>query len=542
MKLKIKQVSTIPKKLVLLSITFFLFLAVAFTSSVFANENTKIAVETGEGDTYLLDAGFYAIYAGQQDYTNIYTASNFNDNSGQLMFGTDMGIWFELKYSVVFKTGEGDTYLLDAGFYAAYTGQQDYVNIYDATGFHDNTGKVIFGTDMGIWFENKTIDNKSPVVSGETTFVSNVADPKDASYFMQFLSAYDETDGDVTSSLKIIQDNYTANKSKLGNHTFTVEASDNSGNKTTAIINVRVVDIDKPVITGNSTTATIGYKETYNIENFRKTLNVSDNYDQMTNADIKLKSDNYTANKTKLGTYTVVFHAKDKSGNEGTFSKDIKVIDNVKPTFSGPSVISTSNNTILTEAEIRAQITAHDDIDGNITNRIELVEDNYTGNGNKVGSYNIRYSVKDNANNIEYFNVDIQRTDKIPPSIWVEDGVSIRTNIDTPISYDIIIDILQATGQIKVNASTTFSFPLDEYTGNESEPGIYAMSVKARSTDGNESIFNLSIVVLDTEDDGGIDVNPDFSFPVFLKDNWYWFAIGAVGLIGVVAISTRKRR
>lgn len=529
MKLKIKQVSTIPKKLVLLSISMLMLMAVVFTVPVFAAENNIVRL--------YLDNNGPAIQIDGVTYDDQYADSLQLPGGGlsaYILDNTD-----DYEFSLISTSGTYRFYLEDNGPAMEINGTK-----YDDQYAND---LQIPGGGVLAYIENETengdeflihvieLDNKVPVISGETTFVSNVADPKDASYFMQFLSAYDETDGDVSDSLKIIADNYTANKSKLGNHTFTIEASDKSGNKTTAIINVRVVDIDKPVITGNTTTATIGYKETYNIENFRKTLTVTDNYDQMTNADIKIKTDGYTTNKTKLGTYNVVFYAKDASGNEGTFTKPIKVIDNVKPTFSGPSIISTSNNTVLTEADVRAQITAHDDIDGNITNRIELVDDNYTGNGNKVGSYTIKYSVKDNANNIEYYIVTIQRTDKIPPTIWVEDGVSIRTNVDTPITYEIIIDILQATGQITVNASTTFSFPLDEYTGNEQEPGIYAMSVKARSTDGNESIFNMSIVVYDTEDDGGIDVNPGFDIKEFVLENKVYFIISGILLLSIGA-------
>lgn len=388
-------------------------------------------------------------------------------------------------------------------------------------------------------------DNKSPVVSGETTFINDVDDPKDSSYFMQFLSAQDETDGDVTASLKITADNHTANKRVLGNHTFTVEASDKAGNKATAVINVRTVDITKPVITGNASTASVGYKETYNIENFRKTLLVTDNYDQLSNSNISLKTDGYTSNKNKLGTYNIIFTAKDSSGNEGTFTKPILVIDNVKPTFSGPTTIATSNTTVLTEADVRAQISAYDEIDGNITNKIELVEDNYTGKGNIVGSYTIKYKVTDNAGNTEHFTTTIMRSDKIPPVIWVQDGVSIRTDVDTPISYEIIIDILQATGQITVNASTTFSFPMDEYTGNESTPGIYALSVKSKSTDGNEKIVNLSIVVNDIEDDGGITVDPDKNIVIdWITENMSYIIIAGVSLaaIGVFVFLRKKRK
>src|SRR5690554_5826145 len=381
-------------------------------------------------------------------------------------------------------------------------------------------------------------DNKTPVISGQTTFVANVDEEKPLSHFMSFLSAYDETDGDVSDSLKVITDNYTPNIRVLGNHTFTVEASDNSGNTATATINIRVVDIVAPIISGNTSTAEIGYAETWNIENFRKTLTVTDNYQSMTNADIEVDTDGYTANKTKLGTYTITFKASDASGNTGTFSKKVRVVDNVAPTFSGPTTIATSNNTVLTESDIRAQLTANDFIDGNITNRIELVEDNFTGKGNKVGSYTLVYSVTDNAGNTATHTVTVQRTDKIPPTIWVEDGASIRTTPDTPISRDTIIDILEATGQIQINATTTFSFPLDEYSGNEETPGVYAMTLKARSTDGNESVHSFAIEVLDV----GNNEDPITREPSeWIQDNIVWLIVGGVALIGGAYFITKRK-
>lgn len=383
------------------------------------------------------------------------------------------------------------------------------------------------------------VDNVIPVISGQTTFVANVDEERPLSYFMSFLKAYDETDGDVTDSLTVITDNYTQNIRVLGNHTFVVEASDTAGNKTQATINIRVVDIVAPIISGNTSTVDIGYAETWNIESFRKTLSVTDNYQTMTNADIVIDTDGYTSNKTKLGTYTITFKATDESGNTGRFSKNVRVIDNVAPTFSGPATIATSNFTILTESEVRAQLTAHDFIDGNLTNRIQLVEDNYTGNGNKTGSYDITYKVADNAGNTATHTVTIQRLDEIPPTIWVLEGASIRTTPDTPISRDIIIDILEATGQIQINATTTFSFPLDEYSGNEETPGVYAMTLMARSTTGNESVHSFAIEVLDIGEDPDDNLTREPSD--FIKDNMTWLIIGGVALVaGVYIIRKRK--
>lgn len=388
------------------------------------------------------------------------------------------------------------------------------------------------------YFDVVQSDNTRPVVSGEENFVTNVDDARPLSFFQAFLTAWDETDGDVTSRITVKTDNYTPNISVLGSHKVIWKVDDLSGNETEFEAYIRVVDITAPIINGSTATAEIGYKETWNIENFKTTLTVTDNYDTLTHTDITVKSDGYTSNKSNLGTYTVVYAVKDSSNNEGTFEKKVKVIDNVKPTFSGPTTIATSNNTILTEAEVRAQLTANDEIDGNVTSKITLLEDNYTGKGNKVGSYTITYQVKDNANNTATHIVTITRSDKIPPVIWIQDGVSIKTTPTTPLTFEQIINILTATGQIQVQGNMQYRLLLDEYTGHEDEPGIYAMSIEASSTNGNQSIHNLALTVLAVEDE--VPTITDTA-STWLKDNWYWLVGGLFIVVAIGYFYTKRK-
>lgn len=388
------------------------------------------------------------------------------------------------------------------------------------------------------YFDVVQSDNTRPVVSGEENFVTNVDDARPLSFFQAFLTAWDETDGDVTSRITVKTDNYTPNISVLGSHKVIWKVDDLSGNETEFEAYIRVVDITAPIINGSTATAEIGYKETWNITNFKTTLTVTDNYDTLTHTDITVKSDGYTSNKSNLGTYTVVYAVKDSSNNEGTFEKKVKVIDNVKPTFSGPTTIATSNNTILTEAEVRAQLTANDEIDGNVTSKITLLEDNYTGKGNKVGSYTITYQVKDNANNTATHIVTITRSDKIPPVIWIQDGVSIKTTPTTPLTFEQIINILTATGQIQVQGNMQYRLLLDEYTGHEDQPGIYAMSIEASSTNGNQSIHNLALTVLAVEDE--VPTITDTASTWF-KDNWYWLVGGLFIVVAIGYFYTKRK-
>src|SRR5690606_21417007 len=141
-------------------------------------------------------------------------------------------------------------------------------------------------------------DTVRPAISGEENFVTSVDDPKSVSYFQNYISAYDETDGDLTNDIYVVTDNYTPNRFVLGTYEVIFGVKDTANNESTLKIYITVADVTKPVITGNSSKVSVSYTQTFNISSFMTTLSVTDNYAAMTNADIILESDPYTSSKT----------------------------------------------------------------------------------------------------------------------------------------------------------------------------------------------------------------------------------------------------
>ena len=383
-------------------------------------------------------------------------------------------------------------------------------------------------------------------IDGEENFVTNYDDPKPVEFFQAFLIAFDETDGDISDEIYIKTNDYTENMAVLGAHKVVFAVKDSNENETTLEVYIRVVDITAPVITGNTSQVNIGYKETWNINNFKNSLNVTDNHDDSVSlkAAITIESDGYTANITTLGTYDVVFAVEDQSGNIGTFTKTIKVIDNVAPTFSGPTSLTSNISVTFTESDVRNQLTAYDEKEGNVTHRIEVDEDNYTGKGHNTGIYTIKYRVTDTAGNEAFHTVTINRRDDIPPVFYIKDGVSIVTDTSTPLTIDDIINILTNTGQvvIPVGVNAMFSVQYDDYTGNEDQVGVYTVVIDSELTNGDESTHTMSINVLESSD--GIPVDGPETF--FQK---YKGVIIAGVILLVVAIGyvyfkkpNRKRR
>lgn len=430
--------------------------------------------------------------------------------------------------------------------------QGDYeieLNFDDLVVMLDKPGQGLSNqTKMYFTFETSAIpDGTRPAISGQENFVTSVDDPKTVGYFQSFLTAIDETDGDISSSIYVVNDNYTTNKSVLGTYEITFGVKDAANNESQLKVFVTVADVTKPVITGNSSKVQISYTQTYNITTFKSTLTVTDNYDTLTNANILIHSDGYTSNKTILGTYNIVFRATDASGNFVDFTKQVEVIDDIVPIINGPTTINKPSTSILTVNDIKSQLTATDEKEGNVTSSITVIEDNYTGNGTKVGSYTITFRAIDSKGNAATRVVTVLVQDNLPPVWYIQDGVSLKLVPPATLTRQQIVDLLVATNQLNITSTMQVNFTHDTYTGNESEPGVYMMTLAYSDASGNEGTHTLSLTVLSDSDDDPITVNPKpgviNSITNWIQENPTTSIIFAVvGLLGLVLIIRKFRK
>lgn len=377
-----------------------------------------------------------------------------------------------------------------------------------------------------ISYEVVSRDSFSPVFDGETAFVTNVDAPMSELEIRSHITAFDNVDGDVTNKIKLEEDNYTSNKNKVGEYTILYSVTDSAGNRAELTVHVLVRDVTKPVITGKSS-YTKSMTTLFDVSTIINDLSVTDNYDK--ELVITISSDNYTKNYNKLGTYDVIFKATDSSNNTGYFTVKITVIDDVKPVINGPTKIVKGTKEILTVSDIKSQLTATDNVDGSLTDKIEVVEDLYTGNGDKIGTYTIKFQVSDNSGNVTEKIVTIEVIDDIPPVFFV-DNYFITVNESVTLTMEDIIDLLVKTDQLTVDSKTTVMTVLNEYTGNERKVGMYAMTFRTMSVNGNESEHSVVINVVNDETDGAIDLDPieeDLSIWDYIVNffKWLWNAI-----------------
>lgn len=506
---------------------------------------------------------FYGLSGWDYNHLDEYQVNYVDEDSFSLNETTDKGqITFESEhiYKVIFSGANDsrlqfnhgiDTITFENGDVFSITkNYDDFVlthNNIDYLILNESTGQIKNNDYVSdIKFLKLPLEESAPKILGEAEYITDLETENDIDYFINQLTILNVFDEDVTITVET--DNYTQNKRVIDiGHRVVVRATDVSGNYTDYEFRVKVIDQTPPKITGDTRVAEVSYTNIFNVDAFKASLNVTDNHSLLTSDDVIVVSNEYLENETNLGTYTIVFKVADKSGNETTFEKQVKVIDDVKPEISGANKLTSNINTTIVISDVKKLLTAHDEIDGVLTNKIELLEDNYSGKGDKVGNYTLVYQVADLAGNTAIKTITLQRVDTIPKDVFVVDGSNIHTNLKIKLTEEEIIDILIATGEITVD-STTEVFVIEEnYFGNEDQIGQYTIVLETRSTSGYENEHEVTINVTEERQKGTI-LNPAQKITDWIKNNPFVVIIFivVVGALVLMFISpktkTRKRK
>lgn len=429
--------------------------------------------------------------------------------------------------------------------------------------YNDNdpyTVSTEHGDEILVYLE--AVDTLSPVINGQTNYITNVDNPINEATIKSGLSAVDNVDGNIPSSaFVLVSDGYTENKNTIGEYDIVYKVFDSSGNEATVTVHVHVVDITKPTISGTNA-YTVVYNQTLNLDGVKNGLIVNDNYD--TGLIPTLVSDGYTSNKTVKGVYEVKYKATDTSNNvSDVFVVEVTVIDNIKPVISGNNTYTTPYNVQLTIDALKSVLSATDGYDGNITSQIALKTDNYTANKNVKGSYQVIFTVADSSNNSMDYTVTVTVTDDVPPVIYTTD---VFINIDGALNYTLeqIIEHLINIGQLEAGINLE-NYIIAENNYDPDTPGEYEVVLNRQeyASSALPETLSINITVLEpetveepsenpTDDDPISDITPEPNYLDEIKDffikNFGTIVIGIVLLIvGLLVIkfvnpSNRRRR
>ncbi len=249
---------------------------------------------------------------------------------------------------------------------------------------------------------NNNYNNVSDYYVGNATFIfgyKNIITLEEIKNHYKVID-YSETTVEVYSSVGFINRDET----DLGEYEITIKATDVSENYSYKKVALRVIDDVAPTINGVNEVLAPMSNGIKSLAYIKSLLTATDEIDGTLTNDIKLISDTYSSNAMRPGKYKIVFEVSDTSKNTSTKEILIEVIDNVAPTIVVDSnIIPTDEANLLTQEQIVNLIKNVLNQKGTNYKTITLIEDNYSSNRDKAGTYKVSFSVlkSDNSTEIE---------------------------------------------------------------------------------------------------------------------------------------------
>ena len=386
-----------------------------------------------------------------------------SDNDGStIFFTTNEGVdSVFIEFTVINESCNDDIHIWDVG--ANYVmAEEDTVDTNNLSNYQ---------------FAGYRVDGYS--ILGDSVLINTViSDPISFNTIKNNLVVFDFEDGLLTQNKEVVRNTYGTSDYKVGDWVieFTVKNSRNISKN--IVINIHVSDDVKPVISGPTqfVMKNIAMKT---LADVKAELTASDNVDgDLTNGIvIDTENDAFTNRTTELGTFPVNFKVVDSSGNVGNHVVNVVVEqgDFAGPVFSGTFARNLSVSSPMTTEELLADITAIDDYSGDVTNRIEILYNDYKYNTNKAGNYMIRLRVVDNAGNKTTRDILITVYDDSAPTFAFTSTIiylPLKSNME---DVGDIITMLQRTGYITEDEVVVKQ---DSYSENKNALGSYIITLE----------------------------------------------------------------
>ncbi len=313
-------------------------------------------------------------------------------------------------------------------------------------------------------------DHTAPVVTinaGPTTVECHT------SFTNPGATASDACDAGVTTATL----SGSVNVNTPGNYTLIYSATDASGNTGTATRVVTVSDSIAPVVSiSGSNPLTLNCHDSFSAPG----ATASDACDAaVTTATVTSGS----VNPNVVGAYTLTYSATDASGNTGSATLVVNVVDTTPPSIAltGASLVTVECHTAYTELGA----TASDACAGDVTASIVITGSFDT---NTVGTYTLTYTASDNVNTASALRT-VQVTDTTAPEITINAGattVECHTSFSNP----------GATASDTCDAGVTNATLTGSVDANT--PGTYTLTYTATDASGNSGSATRAITVSDS--------------------------------------------
>ena len=305
-------------------------------------------------------------------------------------------------------------------------------------------------------------------------------------------------DESIDTKLHELNGTLLVNGSQQNNVLYTITGRKATGTYIKYYVNPNpsfVTNGDRSITTTYDVTTTNTETEEYDDSG----ATASDNYDGDITSDIVTVNN---VNRGTVGTYTVTYNVTDSSGNSADQkTRTVNVVDTTSPviTLVGSASLNVDSGSDYNDAGA----TASDSFEGNLTTSIVTVN---PVNTSLAGSYTITYNVTDSSGNAA---TEVTRTvnvvDATPPVITGSQNVNVNeneTSVGTYTANESVTWSLSGvdsskfsvdnnSGAIVFSSAPNYEAPTDSDSNN-----IYALTLTAADSSGNESSLNISITVV----------------------------------------------
>ena len=356
--------------------------------------------------------------------------------------------------------------------------------IYDVTYKVTDTQGASYTTTIKVTVNPKAADlNACPVIQAtdKTLTVGDEFDP------LADVTAEDEEDGDITDKIEILENE--VDTTKPGKYEVTYKVTDSGGASHVKTIKVTVNPKMEPL-----NAAPI-------IKAEDKTLTVGDAFDPMAdvtatdaedgNLTDKIEILNNEVDTTKPGKYEVTYKVTDSKG--ASYTKTITVTVNPKmevlnaiPTIKAEDKTLTVGDTF----DPKADVTAEDVEDGNLTDKIEVLKNEV--DTTKAGKYEVTYKVTDSKGASRTKTITVTVNPKIEP---LNEAPTIDVT-DKEITVGDKFDPKDGvTAKDKEDGNLTDKIEILKNTVDPSKPGVYEVTYKVTDSKGASCTKTIKVTV-----------------------------------------------
>ena len=356
--------------------------------------------------------------------------------------------------------------------------------IYDVTYKVTDTQGASYTTTIKVTVNPKAADlNACPVIKAtdKTLTVGDEFDP------LADVTAEDEEDGDITDKIEILENE--VDTTKPGKYEVTYKVTDSGGASHVKTIKVTVNPKMEPlnaapIITAEDKTLTVG-------DAFDPMADVTATDAEDGNLTDKIEILNNEVDTTKPGKYEVTYKVTDSKG--ASYTKTITVTVNPKmevlnaiPTIKAEDKTLTVGDTF----DPKADVTAEDVEDGNLTDKIEVLKNEV--DTTKAGKYEVTYKVTDSKGASRTKTITVTVNPKIEP---LNEAPTIDVT-DKEITVGDKFDPKDGvTAKDKEDGNLTDKIEILKNTVDPSKPGVYEVTYKVTDSKGASCTKTIKVTV-----------------------------------------------